>query len=69
VKRRRIYHERLDICNQMREKITESSDFLEELTFSYEAAFHFIEKVNRQKMPNLGVGETSRNLTTWKRLH
>lgn len=68
VTRRRPYHERLDICKQVRSKITESREFPEELTFSYETAFHIIGKVNRQKLPNLKVGETSRNLTTWKRL-
>lgn len=67
VTRRRLYHARLDICKQMRSKITESSEFPEKLTFSYETVSHIIGKVNRQKLPNLGVGETSRSLTTWKR--
>ena len=61
--RRRLCHERLDICKQMRSKIRESSEFPEELTFPYETAFHIIDKVNRQKLPNLRVGETSRSLT------
>jgi hypothetical protein len=48
----------------MSSKITESSDFPEELKFSYDTAFHIIGKVNRKKLPNLGVGEISRSLTT-----
>jgi len=66
--KRRLYHERLDICKQMRSKVRESSEFPEQSTFSYETAFHIIGKVNRQKLLNLGVGETSRSLTTSKRL-
>jgi hypothetical protein len=48
----------------MKSKISEFSDFPEELTFSYKTAFHFIDKVNRQKLPNLGMAETSRSLAT-----
>jgi hypothetical protein len=62
--KRRLYHERLDICKQLRSKVRVSSEFPEESTFSYERAFHITGKVNRQKLPNLGVGETSKSLTT-----
>jgi len=40
------HHMRMNFCQQMRSKIIDSQEFLEELTFSNMATFHIGGKVN-----------------------
>jgi hypothetical protein len=43
------YHATSDFCRQIRQKITQSHEFLEQLTFSDDATFHIIGQVKSGK--------------------